>query len=161
MLVSYKKNAQHSVHTCYKKVIADLRIRPDPYPQHGRYWLACHKIEELHLKYIKVSRPKNLFFRYANSTMAALGCQASLFRLTYSGSQESCRLRFGRRHSSLSICCCCRWPVAVVLDEPFSQLIPLTWMALEARLASLHRLEPCPSILCSLAGRYGYSAELA
>jgi hypothetical protein len=47
--------------------------------------------------------------------------------------------------------------VVGVLEEPFCQLIPLSGVA------SLHySLEPCPlSILRSLLGLYGYSAELA
>jgi hypothetical protein len=44
------------------------------------------------------------------------------------------------------------FPVAGVLDEPYSQLIPLSWVAVQAR-KSMSILE--------LAGRYNYSAELA
>ncbi len=52
--------------------------------------------------------------------------------------------------------------VAGVLDEPYSQLTPLSGVELPYRPASLHRLEPCSlSILYSLSGRYGYSTELA
>jgi hypothetical protein len=47
--------------------------------------------------------------------------------------------------------------VAGVLDEPFNQLTPLSGVVVQA--ANPNRLEP--SILCSLAGRYGYSAEMA
>jgi hypothetical protein len=50
--------------------------------------------------------------------------------------------------------------VAGVLDEPYSQLTPLSGVAVQPA-DSLHRLEPCPSYLCSLAGRYGYSDERA
>ncbi len=45
--------------------------------------------------------------------------------------------------------------VAGVLDKP-SRLTPLSGLAVQARQASLHRLEPY-----SLARRYGYSAERA
>jgi hypothetical protein len=45
--------------------------------------------------------------------------------------------------------------VAGVSDEPYSQLIPLSGVVLQARQAGT------VSILCSLAARYGYSAELA
>ncbi len=44
--------------------------------------------------------------------------------------------------------------VAGILDEPFSQLTPLSGVAVQAR-HTLRRLEPCR------AGRYGYSAERA
>ncbi len=56
--------------------------------------------------------------------------------------------------------------MAGVLDEPYSQLSPLSGVAVQARQSTVHRLEhndQCPlSILCSPAGRYGgYSAERA
>jgi hypothetical protein len=52
--------------------------------------------------------------------------------------------------------------VAGVLDESYSQLIPLSGEAVQSRPASLQRLEPgTVSILCSLEGRYGFSAERA
>jgi hypothetical protein len=51
--------------------------------------------------------------------------------------------------------------VAGVLDEPFSQLTPLSGVSVH-RPASLRRLETCPSILSTLSGQHGgYSAELA
>ncbi len=40
-------------------------------------------------------------------------------------------------------------PVAGVLNEPYSKLTPLSGVAVQA--ACIHRLEPCPSILCRLA----------
>jgi hypothetical protein len=50
-------------------------------------------------------------------------------------------------------------PVGGVLDEPFSQLTPLSGgAAVQARQSIQARTV---SILCSLAGRYSYSAELA
>ncbi len=48
--------------------------------------------------------------------------------------------------------------VAGVLDEPFRQLTPLSRVAVQARQFTL---AGTVSIICSLAGRYGYSAELA
>jgi hypothetical protein len=49
-------------------------------------------------------------------------------------------------------------PVAGVLDELYSQLTPLSGVAVEARLSTQ---AGTMSILCSLAGRHGYSAEPA
>jgi hypothetical protein len=51
-------------------------------------------------------------------------------------------------------------PVAGVLKEPFSQLNPLSGVAVQAR-QSTQAGSGTVYILCSLAGRYGYSAELA
>ncbi len=51
-----------------------------------------------------------------------------------------------------------RVQVAGVLDEPYSQLIPHCGVAVQARQSTS---AGTVSILCSLAGRYGYSAELA
>jgi hypothetical protein len=48
--------------------------------------------------------------------------------------------------------------LARVLDEPHSQLIPLSGVAVQARQSTK---AGTVSILCSLAGRYDYSAELA
>ncbi len=48
--------------------------------------------------------------------------------------------------------------MAGVLDEPYSELIPLSGVSIQA--LSLHRLEPCPSYV-AWGGRYVYSAELA
>ncbi len=50
------------------------------------------------------------------------------------------------------------FPVAGVLDEPYIQLTPLSGVAVEARQSTQ---AGTVSILCSLAGRYGYSTELA
>ncbi len=49
-------------------------------------------------------------------------------------------------------------PVAGVLDEPFSQLTLLTGVAVQAGQSTW---AVTVSILCSLTGRYGYSAKLA
>ncbi len=50
------------------------------------------------------------------------------------------------------------YPVAGVLDEQYSQRTPLSGVAVQARQSTeAGRV----SILCSLAGRYGYSAEPA
>jgi hypothetical protein len=53
--------------------------------------------------------------------------------------------------------------MAGVLDEPNSQLNPLSGVAVQARQSTVHRLEQAGtvSILGSLAGRYGYSAKRA
>jgi hypothetical protein len=48
--------------------------------------------------------------------------------------------------------------VAGVLDEPYSQLIPLSGVAVQARKSSWTGIV---SNFCSLEGRYGYCAELA
>jgi hypothetical protein len=48
--------------------------------------------------------------------------------------------------------------VAGVLDELYSQLTPLSGVAAQARQSTS---AGTVSILCSLAGRYGYSAERA
>ncbi len=48
--------------------------------------------------------------------------------------------------------------LAGVLDEPYSQLTQLSVVAVQPRQPTL---AGTVSILCSLAGRYGYSAELA
>jgi hypothetical protein len=48
--------------------------------------------------------------------------------------------------------------VAEVLDEPYSQLTPLSGVAVQARQSTY---AGTMSILCSLAGRYSYPAELA
>ncbi len=42
--------------------------------------------------------------------------------------------------------------VAGVLDDPFSQLTPLSRVAVQARRASLQQLEPCPSYVAWRAG---------
>jgi hypothetical protein len=52
----------------------------------------------------------------------------------------------------------CAYTVAEVLDEPFSQLTPLSAVAVQVRRSIL---AGTVSILCSLAGQYGHSAELA
>ncbi len=44
--------------------------------------------------------------------------------------------------------------VAEVLDKPYSQLTPLSGVAVQARQSTVF-------LLCNLAGRYGYSAERA
>ncbi len=49
-------------------------------------------------------------------------------------------------------------PVAGVLDEPFSRVTSLSGVAVQARLSTQ---AGTVSILCGLAGRYGYSDELA
>jgi hypothetical protein len=49
-------------------------------------------------------------------------------------------------------------PVTGVLDEPFSQITPLSGVAAQARQCTWAETV---SILCSLTGRFGYSAELA
>jgi hypothetical protein len=49
-------------------------------------------------------------------------------------------------------------PVAGVLDDSFSQLTPLRGVAVQARQRTL---AGTVSVLCSQAGRYGYSAERA
>jgi hypothetical protein len=48
--------------------------------------------------------------------------------------------------------------VAGVINEPYSQLIHLSVIAVQAGQSTL--AGPV-SIICSLAGQYGYSAELA
>jgi hypothetical protein len=48
--------------------------------------------------------------------------------------------------------------VAGVLGEPYSQLLPLSGVAVQARQSTQ---AGTVSILCSLVGRYGYYAELA
>jgi hypothetical protein len=48
--------------------------------------------------------------------------------------------------------------VAGVLDEPYSQLNPLSGVAVQGRQFTYARTV---SILCSLAGLYDYSAELS
>ncbi len=48
--------------------------------------------------------------------------------------------------------------VVGVLDKPYSQLIPLSGVAVQARQSTL---TGTGSILCSLAGQYGNSAEWA
>ncbi len=62
-------------------------------------------------------------------------------------------LRF-RLFSKPNIVTC--WPVAGVLDEPYSQLIPLSSRTGPPVYIGWNRV-----IVCSLADRYGYSAELA
>ncbi len=52
---------------------------------------------------------------------------------------------------------CAMGPVAGVLDESYSQLTPLSGFAVQARQPTY---AGNVSILCSLAGRYGYSAGL-
>jgi hypothetical protein len=42
--------------------------------------------------------------------------------------------------------------VAGVLDEPYSQLSPLSGVAVEARQSTVHTLEPCPSYVAWRAG---------
>jgi hypothetical protein len=48
--------------------------------------------------------------------------------------------------------------VVEVLDEPYSKQTPLSGVVVQVRQSTLAGTE---SILCSLAGRYGYSAERA
>ncbi len=52
-----------------------------------------------------------------------------------------------------------RISVAGALDEPYSQLTPLSGVVVQARQSTKART--AVSSLCSLVGRYGYSAELA
>jgi hypothetical protein len=49
-------------------------------------------------------------------------------------------------------------PVTEVLDEPFSQLTPLSGVAVQACQCTWAETV---FILCRLSGRFGYSAELA
>ncbi len=49
-------------------------------------------------------------------------------------------------------------PVAGVLDESYSQLTPLSGVTVQARQSTK---AGTVSILCSLAGQYGYSAKKA
>jgi hypothetical protein len=53
--------------------------------------------------------------------------------------------------------------VAGVLDEPYSQLTPLSGVELPYRPASLHRLEPCPLSKCPsyVACRAGMATPLS
>ncbi len=51
--------------------------------------------------------------------------------------------------------------VAGVLGEPFSQLIPPNGVVVQARQSTQAGTVSTVPILCSLEGRYGYSAELA
>jgi hypothetical protein len=51
--------------------------------------------------------------------------------------------------------------VAGVLDEPHSQVNPLSGVAVQGSQSTVQSLKPCPSFICSLAGQYGYSGERA
>jgi hypothetical protein len=43
-------------------------------------------------------------------------------------------------------------PVAGVSNEPYSQLSPLSGVAVQARQSTVHRLESCPSYVAWQAG---------
>jgi hypothetical protein len=51
--------------------------------------------------------------------------------------------------------------MAGVLDEPHSQLTPLSGVAVQARQSTYSRLEPCPSYVAWRAGMATQLSELS